>query len=223
MENRPVVINSESEYPNASLSRNSDIPKKPAERPKQEPILEEGRVTVKKQSAWKRARHKILAEDGTRLKDYVVNDVLVPTIKNAISDTVTNGIDILLYGEAKHGRTGVIGGNKNTKYVSYSSINNAVSRPVNRPVQGSAMGVRNSLALDDFIFQTRAEANDVLDRLGTIISDYGLVTVADLYDICNMRCPYTYNNYVWRDLSTAGVTLVRDGYLLNLPTPQTLD
>jgi hypothetical protein len=79
------------------------------------------------------------------------------------------------------------------------------------------------LALDDFIFQTRGEATDILNQLSTILTDYGVVTVADLYELCGLRTPYTYNNYAWRDLSTAGVSMTRDGYLLNLPTPQTLD
>jgi hypothetical protein len=88
---------------------------------------------------------------------------------------------------------------------------------------GSGAAVRNSLALDDFIFQTRGEAMDILDRLSTILSDYGIVTVADLYDMCGLKSQYTYNNYAWKDLSTAGISLTRDGYLLNLPTPQTFD
>ena len=34
------------------------------------------------------------------MKSYIVMDVLVPAIKKAISDIVTNGIDMILYGEA---------------------------------------------------------------------------------------------------------------------------
>jgi hypothetical protein len=88
---------------------------------------------------------------------------------------------------------------------------------------GSSAGIRSRLSLDDFIFQNRREALDILDRMSTLLTDYGIVTVADLYDMCGLKTPYTFNNYAWKDLSTAGVSLTRDGYLLNLPTPQALD
>ena len=228
MENRPNVnipINSIDSYPNASRS-NREV-EKPKAKPKQEAIIKEGRVSVKKQSAWRKAKHRIFEKEGKELKDYVVNDVLIPSLKDTISTMVSNGIDILLYGEARHvgqKRPGILGGTRYGNYVTYNSISsNRTIGNSNRPGLANSSGIRNSLSLDDFIFQTRGEANDILDRMSTILIDYGIVTVADLYDMCGLKSEYTYNNYAWKDLSTAGVTLTRDGYLLNLPTPYTLD
>lgn len=231
-ENRPkpqIPINNVDNFPNASTSKipmNSD---KPKAKPKQEAVIKEGSVVVKKQSAWRRAKHRIFEEEGAELKEYVVNDVLVPSIKDTISNIICNGIDILLYGEARHiGQRrsgGILGGvPRYGNYVSYNSINTAKPNSVGvRPSMANSAGFRNNLALDDFIFQTKYDAEDILDRLSTILTDYGVVTVADLYEMCGLVAPYTYNNYAWRDLSTAGVRLTRDGYLLSLPTPQVLD
>jgi hypothetical protein len=231
MENRPnvsVPVSDLSKYPNASstLKRMNDADK-PKAKPKQEQIIKDGHVSLKKQSAWKRAKHRIFEQEGAELKEYVVNDVLIPSIKDTISNIVANGIDILLYGEARHTnkRQGIFGGTtRYGNYVSYNSIssNKSSSGGVRDRVASSA-SVRSRLALDDFIFQNRGEALDILDRMSTILTDYGIVTVADLYDMCGLKTPYTYNNYAWRDLSTAGVSLTRDGYLLSLPTPQVLD
>lgn len=229
-ENRPQIpINDIDRYPNASLSakRANDIDK-PKAKPKQEAIVKEGSVSVKKQSAWRRAKHRIFEKEGAEIRDYVVNDVLIPSIKDTISNIVSNGIDILLYGEARHigqRRTSIFnGGSRYGNYVSYNSISTGKSNLTgSRSSMVGNTSLRSNLSLDDFIFQTRGEANDVLDRLSTILIDYGVVTVADLYDLCGLRTPYTYNNYAWRDLSTAGVSLTKDGYLLNLPTPQALD
>jgi hypothetical protein len=230
MENRPnapVPINDLERYPNASYSaKKLEKPDKPKAKPKQEAIVKPGRVSIKKQSAWKRAKHRIFEEEGAELKNYVFNDVLIPSIKATISDIVANGIDILLYGEARHigqRKTNVIGGRLDSIYRNYSVSSVTNTKPSNRPVVGSSAAFRHSLSLDDFIFQTRGEAVDILNRMSTILIDYGIVTVADLYDMCGCTAPYTYNNYGWRDLSTAGVSLTRDGYLLNLPTPQILD
>lgn len=233
MENRPnvsVPVSDLSKYPNASssstLKRMNDADK-PKAKPKQEQIIKDGHVSLKKQSAWKRAKHRIFEQEGAELKEYVINDVLIPSIKDTISNIVANGIDILLYGEARHTnkRQSIFGGTtRYGNYVSYNSIssNKSSSGGVRDRVASSA-SVRSRLALDDFIFQNRGEALDILDRMSTILTDYGIVTVADLYDMCGLKTPYTYNNYAWRDLSTAGVSLTRDGYLLSLPTPQVLD
>ena len=42
-----------------------------------------------------------ISEDAANVKSYVFMDVLVPAIKKAISDIVTNGIDMILYGETR--------------------------------------------------------------------------------------------------------------------------
>lgn len=104
MENRPnvsVPVKDLNSFPNASstLKRRptEDIPKA---KPKQEQIVKSDHVSVKKQSAWKKAKHRIFEQEGAELKNYVVNDVLIPSIKDTISNIVANGIDILLYGEA---------------------------------------------------------------------------------------------------------------------------
>lgn len=223
-ENRMVPINSVSDYPNASFANNpKQAEQQRKQREKQEAVIKEGHVTVKKQNAFRRAKKKIVDEDGQNLKEYVVNDVLIPTVKNTIWDIITNGLDILLYGEARHGKQSGGAISKNGPYVRYQSISNPRPNNTGRVISPSGTSIRSALALDDFIFPTRAEANDILYRMCGIIDQYGNVTVADLYDLCNMRCPYTYNNYVWTDLSTAGVTLVRDGYLLNLPSPRALE
>ena len=227
MENRPkpqIPITNVESYPNAS--RRAAV-EKPKAKPKQEAIIKEGAVSTKKQSAWRKAKHRIFEQEGKELKNYIVNDVLIPSIKETISTMVSNGIDILLYGEARHvgqKRSGILGGSRYGNYVSYNSISsNRNSSVVNRPGMASAANLRDSLSLDDFIFQTRDEANVILDHMSTILTDYGIVTVADLYDMCGLKSQYTYNNYAWKDLSTATVSLVRDGYLLNLPTPYALD
>lgn len=219
-----IPINSDP-YPNASRKA-INANEKPKTKPKQEAIVDTAKVSTKKQSAWRRAKHRIFEQEGKELKEYVVNDVLIPSIKDTISNMVSNGIDILLYGEARHlsqRRTGIFGGIRNGNYVTYNSNSTRISSPGVRSGMVSNTVVRNNLALDDFIFETRQDANDVLDHLSTILIDYGIVTVADLYNMCGKNAPYTFNNYAWKDLSTAGVSLTRDGYLLNLPTPQPLD
>ena len=76
---------------------------------------------------------------------------------------------------------------------------------------------------DDIILATRHEAEEVVDRLFDLMSRYDQVTVSDLYDLVGISRPFTDEQFGWTDLRGAGVTRVRDGYLLDLPRPETLD
>ena len=68
-----------------------------------------------------------------------------------------------------------------------------------------------------FVFDTRKEAEEVLDRMDDLIDTYGVVSVADLYDLVGISGNYTDNKYGWTNLRNADVQRVRDGYLLKLP------
>lgn len=221
---KPIPANADmSRYSGKAVQTGTDIQKKEREKA----IVDKGSVHLKKKSGFAEFKHQLFAEEGADLKGYIVNDVLIPTIKSTISDVVSNGIDILLYGEARHGKSRITPSGRGGNYVSYNSISSRNdshgSRGIIRPGTNSSVGLRSSLQIDSFVFDTRAKAMEILDRLCTIVDDYGIVAVSDLYDLCGEVCPYTYNNYGWRDLRNAGITLVRDGYLLSLPTPQVLD
>lgn len=221
---KPIPANADmSRYSGKAVQTGMDAPKKE----KEKALVEKGSVRIKKKSGFAEFKHQLFAEEGADLKGYIVNDVLIPTIKSTISDVVINGIDILLYGEARHGKSSFTSSNKGGNYVPYNSIGSRHGGPNSRGVvragTNSSVALRNSLQIDNFVFDTRAQAMDILDRLCTIVDDYGIVAVSDLYDLCGEVCPYTYNRYGWRDLRNAGVMVDRDGYLLSLPTPQVLD
>ena len=63
----------------------------------------------------------------------------------------------------------------------------------------------------------------MLDRMNEIVETYGLVKVADLYDLVGLTCNYTDNKYGWTSLRTADIVRVRDGYTLKLPKAMPID
>lgn len=224
--NRPPITSASSDYPNASFTNTPAV--RPTTQPKparqrQEAVVSKDQVMRKKQNAFRRAQHRLVTGDGKSLMDYVIDDVLVPTLKSTFVDVISNGADILMYGEPRHGRPGNNGtritrGGINDNYTPYRNISSP--RPSTSVRSGnSATGLRDKLALDDFVFTTRTAAADVLDRMSTLIDDYGMVSVLNLYDFCDMTCPFTYDDYVWTDLSTVAIKPIREGWLLSLPTP----
>ena len=62
-----------------------------------------GKTAVKKNNV-RKLTDIFISEDVSNVKSYVFMDVLVPAIKKAISDIVTDGVDMILYGES--GRKG---------------------------------------------------------------------------------------------------------------------
>ena len=183
-------------------SHRSKETSEPVERKKIEPIA---KGKTKKKSEVKKLTDVFVAEDVSSVKDYILMEVLLPAAKKAISDIVTNGIDMLLYGETKSKDR------KKDSRVSYTNYYR--ERDYDRGTRTRVRGYD----YDDIILDTRREAEEVLDRMDDLIDTYGMVSVADMYDLVGISGNYTDNKYGWTNLRNADVQRVRDGYLLKLP------
>ena len=167
-----------------------------------------GTVKSKKKSEIQKFTDIFISEDVNNVKSYILLDVLVPAIKKAISDIVTNGIDMILYGG-----TGRTKSNSTASKISYRSYYDGG----NCRRDYSASRTKTGYNYDDIILDNRGEAEDVLSRMDELISTYGLVSVADLYDLVGITGNYTDNKYGWTDIRSAQPIRVRDGYMLKLP------
>lgn len=174
-------------------------------------------VSSKVKTKSNNARHLtniFISEDAGNVKSYLFMDVFVPALKKLVSDVVRDGIDMLLYGKT--------GGDKSRKsgtYVSYSNYSNG--RRDDR--RDSDSRVRTRFDYDDLIFESRGEAEAVRTQMEDVIERYGLVTVADMYDMADLTAPYTASKYGWTSIRTAEVTRVKDGYILKLPKAVPID
>ena len=138
-------------------------------------------------------------------------EVLVPAVKKAISDIVTNGVDMILYGETRQKK------NSNTTKVSYGKYYGSVGDQERRSSSYRQSG-RTGFDYDDIIFETRGDAESVLDAMNEIISQYGVVSVGDLYDLAAVSTDnFAVNKYGWTDIAGCKAVRVRDGYILKLP------
>lgn len=193
--------------PNSHRSKEEqNLPEK-----KIEPVVK-GKVTTKKNNV-RKLTNTFVTEDIQNVKSYVLMDVLVPAIKKAISDIVTNGIDMLLYGETGRSRR-----KTNASVVSYRNYYDS-----RREERYSSSRTRTGYSYDDVVLETRGEAEDVLSRMDELIDTYGVVSVADLYDLVGISCNYTDNKYGWTNLRNAEPVRVRDGYMLKLPKALPID
>ncbi len=171
-----------------------------------------GVVKQRKKTGLSRAADTFLPGDVNSVKSYILMDVLVPSIKRAISDIVCNGINMLL-GEPNRSRNG----NNGTKVSYRSYYQDRDDKPTyNRP------RAQAQYSYDDIIFDNRGDAEAVLDRMEELLDRFDVVSVADLFDLAGISCQYTDNKYGWTDLRSAHVERVRDGYIISLPRATSL-
>lgn len=179
-----------------------------------------GTAVKRKKPLGKKFAETFLGDDLESVSSYIIHDVLIPAAKSTISDMVQGGIEMLLFGEKQGSRTRRDG---NRSYVSYNSYSSR--RPDTRDSGRREVSSRNRAKhnFDEIVLDSRGEAEEVLSCLVDMVIDYGEATVADLYDMVGVTGNFTDNKYGWTDLSSASVSRVREGYLLNLPKVRLLD
>lgn len=173
-----------------------------------------GNVVTRKKSLGKKIGETFLGDDTKSVGQYILYDVLIPAAKSTISDMVTGGIEMLLFGESRSsGRS-----RRSRTYSNYSSYYSG-----ERERKPTIYHSRSRHSFDDIILETREDAEEILTSLVDYIEDYGQATVSDLYDFLGKTGDFTDNKWGWDNLRTASVSRVREGYLLNLPKPIPLD
>lgn len=202
----------------------TDVEKTTTEDKKIEKVVE-GEVQRRKKPLGKRFTETFVGDDAKGVWGFVLMDVLVPAAKDMAADAVSQGIERMLFGEARSSsrRTGhrPQSGTSNG-YVSYNRFSSGAParREDHRTVSRRARGSHD---FDEIILATRVEAEEVVDRLFELTDRYGSATVADLYELVGISGNYTDDKWGWVDLRGAGVSRVRNGYLLDLPKPEHLD
>lgn len=165
-----------------------------------------GTVKTKKKTGLNKVKNIFISGDASNIKEYILMDVLIPNVKKAISEIVTNGIEIMLYGETGRKK------NSNASRISYRDY---------YPKEGRQTR-DGGYDCNDIILETRGEAEDVLSRMDEIMDAYGNVSVADFYDLVGVTGNFTDNKYGWTNIRSANVIRVRDGYMIKLPKAKVL-
>lgn len=184
-----------------------------AEEKKTDKVIE-GNVVQKKKSTTDKLLSTFIVQDLRTVRTSILNDIIIPGIKDAISKTVSNGIDMLLYGDTRDVSKNNTGGT----YVSYASYYGKGKT--------SAINNRNRVIdrrdLDDYIL-SRSDAERVLGTLEDIIDKYGQASVADYYDTLGETSNFTDYKYGWTSLRGARIVRKGNGYSLDLPRAILLD
>lgn len=174
-----------------------------------------GKVTTRENKGRKLTK-LFIEEDVDSVKSHIFMDIFIPAAKRLISDIVRDGIDMMLYGEPRGDKK------KSGSRVSYRDYYDERNSSRDR---GRYASTRDRFDNDDdIIFDSRGEAEAVLDEMDNMIARYGLVTVSDMYDMAGLTAPYTATKYGWTSLRNASVERVRgNGYVIKLSKASPID
>jgi len=193
-----------------------DHPNKPKaqaeekERKKLAPVVS-GTVVAKKPSELSRVARAFMAEEATNIGSYILLDVLIPTVKDAILDMLT----MIFHGGAGKPRNYGTQRASKISYQPYYDYQKQSQRP--DPQQRAP---RTGFEFDDLVFPTRGDAEMVLDTMNEAIITYGVVSILDLHDFAGVSLSNYAGGqkYGWTDISGCRAVGVRGGgYILKLP------
>ena len=199
-------------------------PPPPEERPKVE------RVTTSKPEQRKRGlgrkfRETLIGGTARETAEYMVQDVVVPAVRDMIFDAFESGLHRLIYGESNRTRSNMPSSYSNVGHVNYQGM--STSRPTATHQTSERKLSRRSRSRHDFgeiIIENRREADDVLELMFEYLDRFGEVKVADLYEMTGIASSHVDHKWGWTSLQGAKLVRTRDGrFLLDLPEPSALD
>lgn len=214
------VIAAKKPEPEKKGKDDAAIPKD-GDRPKQTQIIK-NKATIRKKSPLVRFREVFFGDDARSVASYVAQDVLLPAAKDMISDAVTQTVERILFGDSSPARR-TTSRSSNASYTPYHRASASYKKSNGTNDRRGDRRKRASHDFDDIEFDTRAEAEVVLDRLYDLVNDYDYATVSDLYDLVGIDAKFTDENYGWYDLRGSTIRRIRSGYILDLPKPEVLE
>lgn len=213
----------ENEYPGNSRrqrKRDDDDDPQTIKKDKEEKVVEKvvsGRVRRRKRPIGKRWAEAFFGvEEGESTWEWVWFDRVLPGIRELLFDAAFDGAERRLFGGSRRSRGGRGYSDRRPDYGSRFR-GGGRDRDRDEPRQLS----RRARARHDFgemIFETRVEAEEVLDRMYDIVAKFDIVTVADLLELSGYETTHVDRRHGWDDIRGSDVIRLRSGdYLLELP------
>ncbi len=212
------------DFPANSAKARSTEPKE-----KIEPVTAAAAVRRKKGLGHK-FKETFIGGDSRSAVDHVVFTVLIPSVRDMLYDAFESGMRSLIFGEQhRQGRRpGTSSGYSGLGHVAYNRMSGPTPTRSAEPSQRSlSRRARARHDFDDLVIPSRREAEEVLDRMFDLLSRYGSVSVADLYELTGIQSSHTDMKWGWLELRGAKALPMRHGdqqvYLLDLPEPEALN
>lgn len=179
-----------------------------------------GQALRKKRTLSQSIGETFFGDQAKGVLEYIWYDVLVPAAKSTLKDMVTDGLEMLLFGETGSRRSR--DRDRNRSVVSYGSYYKG--RDNERESRKPSRSPRDRFGLGEIYFRHGEEAEEVLEGLCDQLDQYQQVTVADYFELAGIEDRnWATAKWGWENLSKAYFTHTRNGYAIVLPEPIELD
>lgn len=207
------------QYPSNTLKeRNKQTQKK--EKPDLKCVVS-GKSKPVPQSFWSKVFVGIKPASGQTMKGFIFDEIVTPLIQRAVVEGVTGAINYLVKGDAYADRK-----NNNSfgkSYINYNGISSGKSNA--NGSQYVYSGKNSGMEIENVWFESRVDAQRVLDEMQSVIAGYDILTVNGFYDIIGRTNIIDPSNekFGWSDLRNAYITASRGGWVIHLPHPMPID
>lgn len=184
-----------------------------------------------------RANVLFFGDDGIRgVTDHLVRDIFIQSIQTTISDVATNTINTIsdvattsikraIFGESYDDRR------RNSNDYWYGSrryVDNRMSssrgrgyvdysRQSEKALHHKSENLSNVVRVIEF--DSANDANEVLSYMIDSVEQYGLVTVADFYELSDVASKFTDHQFGWTNLDGVRVVPIRGGgFYISFPS-----
>lgn len=208
------------QYPSNTLKERSK-PQGQQQKPKPElKCVVSGKSKPVPKSIWSKVFVGIKPTSGQTMKEFIFDEIVTPLIQRAVVEGVTGAINFLVKGDAYADRKDAPKFGKS--YINYNGISSGKPNGGNNYVYS---GKNAGMDIENVWFESRVDAQRVLDEMNGAIAQYDILTVNGFYDIIGRTSIIDPSNerFGWSDLRNAYVTASRGGWVLHLPRPLPID
>lgn len=200
---------------------NSKIPRANEEKNVEQVVT--GEVVSRKKPVGRRLREALIGGDSQSVIHYIITEVVIPQAKEMITEAVTTGFERLIYGDGRSSRRP--SSRPGSGYVNYGRYSKPGNNPIGRTTREERTpAVLQSKSIDDILLASRAEAEEILERLGLLIDEYDVATVSDLHKMLGWTANHVDQKWGWESIAGCDIRRARGaGYILNLTKPQPID
>lgn len=211
-------VNMDSFKPNSSKYKQEHEEKR---REKVDPVVKKSAIVSTKKPFSRKIFDLFIGEDVEDIKDYVIKDLIIPGLQNALIDTMC-----MMFGQ--YGNRGKAD-RYSTGRFSYGSCYRGSRREREDKDRHKRFRERDRYEEDERIdyrnirLNNREDAEAVIDHMRDRIHDTGSVSVAEFFDMLELPSKWTDNDWGWTDERDIGMRKVNGSFLIDVTEARRID
>lgn len=217
MEEKKIIVTTNN-LNNSNKARREADKQEVAVKPGPKDIKANVKAKVKKESFRSKLKRAFFGDNVENVGDYMFFDVGVPAFKATISDMIGNGIEVLLFGEAR--------GRRRDRGTDYARVSRDRDSRRDRDNYDRDRGSDRSPTYRDIYFENKSDAQRFVADIYDYVKDYGRISVSVYMSIGGLTSTSWDDNHKgWykEDLANLGLIRTRYGWEIDAPRPQRMD